>query len=253
MNPVAQKIELLVEQAWRLKNDDDYRSWLRRVVAYLNAAVGSEMSKSIVALGGNSAYSAWEEYRDVQASYLEGQLARMVQLDIEQDRMIEQAVAQVPKPKPNNNTVFLVHGHDVSAKEATARFLEKLKLKVVILHEQASENRTVIEKFEAYSDVGYAVVLLTPDDIGASAVSAASMDQLNGRARQNVILELGYFTGKLGRRHVCGLFKPGVEVPSDLHGVLFIELDSQGGWKTKIAQELVSAGMKIDLQGLLHS
>jgi predicted nucleotide-binding protein len=93
------------------------------------------------------------------------------------------------------------------------------------------------------------VVLLTPDDVGAAA---SARDKLNPRARQNVILELGYFTGRLGRGRVCGLFKPGVELPSDLHGVLFLELDSQGAWKTKLAQELLTAKMQIDLQGLLQ-
>jgi predicted nucleotide-binding protein len=158
-------------------------------------------------------------------------------------------VVASPSPRRSVKDVFLVHGHDESAKETTARFLEKLGLEVTILHEQASEGRTVIEKFEAHSDVGFAVVLLTPDDVGGVSTPSPT---LRGRARQNVILELGYFTGKLGRQRVCGLFRSQVEIPSDLHGVLFIELDSQGGWRTRLAQELVSAGMQIDLQGLLH-
>lgn len=223
-----------------------YDSWLRRVIAYLNSALGPDATKPIEALGGKYSSMEWNEYRDRQAGHLEGQLARMEQLDFQQDREREQAIAPVSRSVPRSNAVFLVHGHDVSAKEATARFLEKLKLKAIILHEQASEGRTVIEKFEAHADVGFALVLLTPDDVGATA---ATRDKLNSRARQNVILELGYFTGKLGRSRVCGLFKPDVELPSDLHGVLL--LDAQGGWKTKLAQELLSAGMQIDLQGLL--
>ena len=248
MNLVTQRLEQFLEQAWKLNGNSDYLSWVRRLTAYLNSAIGPEAAKPIEALGGTETYK-WEEYRDRQASHLDGLLARMEQVDLEQDRRIEQAIAPVARSLPSNNAVFLVHGHDVSAKEATARFLERLNLKAVILHEQASEGRTVIEKFEAHADVGFAVVLLTPDDVGATATAA---DKLTGRARQNVILELGYFTGKLGRGRVCGLFKPGVEVPSDLHGVLFLELDAQGGWKTKLAQELLSAGMQINLQGLLH-
>ncbi len=249
MNPVSQRLELFIEHAWKLKNGAEYDSWLRRLIAYLNSAVGPEAVEPIETLGGAATAIYWEKYRDCQASHLEGQLARMENVELEQHRRIEQSIASLSLPAPNTNAVFLVHGHDESAKEATARFLEKLKLKAVILHEQASEGRTIIEKFEAHADVGFAVVLLTPDDVGATASAA---EKLNGRARQNVILELGYFTGKLGRSRVCGLFKPGVEVPSDLHGVLFLELDQKGGWKTKLAQELLSAGMQIDLQGLLH-
>jgi predicted nucleotide-binding protein len=248
MNALTQKLREFVEQAWTLKDHGEYEQWLRRLGAYLDAVKGPEFTAPLRSLGGEQIYQ-WRAYRDNQASHLEGVLARMEQVDLDQDRKMEQAIAPASQSRPSNNGVFLVHGHDVSAKEITARFLEKLNLKVVILHEQASEGRTVIEKFEAHAEVGYAVVLLTPDDVGAPAPLA---EKLNGRARQNVILELGYFTGKLGRRRVCGLFKPGVELPSDLHGVLFVELDQQGGWKNKLAQELVSAGMKIDLKGLLQ-
>jgi predicted nucleotide-binding protein len=89
---------------------------------------------------------------------------------------------------------------------------------------------------------------MTPDDVGASV---NEQNKLLGRARQNVILELGYFTGRLGRRKVCALFKPGIEIPSDFHGVLFLELDEPGAWKTKLANELRKAGMEIDVQALL--
>jgi len=76
---------------------------------------------------------------------------------------------------------------------------------------------------------------------------------LKGRARQNVILELGYFNGKLSRRRVCALYKPNVEIPSDYQGVLYVELDTAGAWRTKLAQELVEAGFSINLEALLKS
>lgn len=145
--------------------------------------------------------------------------------------------------------VFVVHGHDNEAKESTARFLEKLKLEPVILHEQASGGRTVIEKFEVFSeDVAFAVILLTPDDIGAAS---RDPNNLRSRARQNVILELGYFLGRLGRTRVCALHRGNVELPSDYQGVLFVEQDDAGAWKAKLAQELVQAKISIDLAGLL--
>jgi len=100
-----------------------------------------------------------------------------------------------------------------------------------------------------FSDVGFAVVLLTPDDVGAKADAAS----LKPRARQNVMLELGYFLGKLKRSRVCALYTPSVEIPSDYSGVLFIELDAKGAWRTQLAQELSNARMPINVAGLLGS
>jgi len=140
-------------------------------------------------------------------------------------------------------TVFVVHGHDEAAKEAVARFLEKLDLKPVVLHEQPTGGRTIIEKFETHAEVDFAVVLLTPDDEGNSA---GTPEQRKPRARQNVILELGYFIGRMGRRRVCALHKGGVELPSDLAGLLYIPMDDQG-WRRLLAREIRDAGIKLDL------
>jgi predicted nucleotide-binding protein len=133
-----------------------------------------------------------------------------------------------------------VHGHDGASKQAVARCLEQLKLEPVILHEHPNARRTVIEKFEAYSDVRFAVVLLTPDDVAGR----------QRRARQNVILELGFFLGKLGRKGVCPLYQQGVELPSDIAGVVYVALDEHGAWRLKLAQELKAAGIEIDLNDL---
>ena len=113
----------------------------------------------------------------------------------------------------------------------------------IILHEQPNQGRTVIEKFEAHSDVSFAVVLLTPDDMGA----VVSSTRLAPRARQNVILELGYFIGKLGRSRVCALYVEGVEIPSDIHGVLYVPYDDSQGWRLKLASEIRSVGIAVDL------
>ena len=139
--------------------------------------------------------------------------------------------------------VFVVHGHDEAARETVARFLERLKLVPVILHEQPNEGRTIIEKIEDHADVGFAVVLLTPDDVGALATER---DDLKPRARQNVILELGYFIGELGRERVCALKKGGVETPSDYDGVVYTELDEAGAWKIGLVKELKAAGFQVD-------
>ena len=139
--------------------------------------------------------------------------------------------------------VFIVHGRNEGAREKVARFLERLELKPVVLHEQPNEGRTIIEKFEDFAHVGFAVVLLTPDDRGGLQDDAGNFKP---RARQNVIFEFGYFIGKLGREHVCALVQGDLERPSDYDGVLYIPLDDSDGWKMRLVQELKSAGYDID-------
>jgi predicted nucleotide-binding protein len=92
-------------------------------------------------------------------------------------------------------------------------------------------------------------VLLTPDDLGGSVSAGAT----TSRARQNVIFELGYFVGKLDRGKVCLLRRGDVEIPSDLYGVLYTDMDAAGGWRIKLAQELKAAGFAVDLSGILGS
>lgn len=148
----------------------------------------------------------------------------------------------------SSEDIFVVHGHDEAAKESVSRFIERLGLHAVILHEQPNAGRTIIEKFEHHSKVAFAVVLLTPDDVGASRNTP---DELKLRARQNVIFELGYFVGKIGRNRVCALYKEGVELPSDIHGVLYVPMDSSGGWRLMLAKELKQAGFEVDLNRAL--
>lgn len=143
--------------------------------------------------------------------------------------------------------VFIVHGHDEQARETVARFVEKLGLEAIILHEQPNAGRTIIEKFEDYSNVQFAIVLLTPDDVG----KGSSETELNPRARQNVIFELGFFIGKLTRKNVCALYKEGVEILSDYQGVLYHPLDLGGGWKLALAKELKAAGFNIDMNKVI--
>lgn len=142
--------------------------------------------------------------------------------------------------------VFIVHGHDDAAKHAAARFVSQLKLIPVILHEQANEGNTIIEKLEAHAkDAAYAVVLLTPDDRGGT-VGAPYEDQ-KPRARQNVILELGYFLAALGRKRVCALYKSGTDIPSDYSGVIFISMDPNEGWKLPLAKEIKKVIPAVDM------
>jgi predicted nucleotide-binding protein len=138
-----------------------------------------------------------------------------------------------------SSEVFIVHGHDEAMKQSVARFIEKSGLKTVILSEQPDHGKTVIEKFEKFASVSaYAIVLLSPDDFGGTDAAA-----LNRRARQNVILELGYFIGRLGRERVCAIKRGEVELPSDILGIVWKSFDSHDGWKLALYRELKAAGL----------
>lgn len=145
--------------------------------------------------------------------------------------------------KKDMNKVFLVHGHDNELKETVARFLERIDLIPIVLHEQANRGQTIIEKFEKHSNVPYAIVLLTPDDVGNISENDGKM---NPRARQNVIFELGYFYGKLGRANVCAILRDNIERPSDSDGILYVGFDPSGGWKMLLTKELKAAGLEFD-------
>lgn len=157
-----------------------------------------------------------------------------------------------PSPEPtvtNSNEVFIVHGHDWAAKSEVARFIEKLGLVVTILDEKPGGGRTIIEKFERYANnAGFAIVVLTPDDVGAPK---GKKGELKPRARQNVIFEIGYFFKGLGRGRVCAMSKEEVEFPSDLNGVSYVPFDSKDGWKLKLVREMKEAGLSIDSSKLV--
>ena len=150
-----------------------------------------------------------------------------------------------------SNRVFVVHGHDSELKTDVERFLHEIGLEPVVLHRQPDEGATIIEKFEKHADVGFAFVLLTPDEV------AYTVDQENvpegqrtteRRARPNVIFEFGYFVGKLGRSRVCCLHKGKVKVPSDLDGLVYKEVDSSLDEQAySIIRELKAAGYTVRL------
>lgn len=142
--------------------------------------------------------------------------------------------------------IFVVHGQEAELKETVARLLTQLELEPIILHEQPNEGHTIIEKFEKYSGVSFAVVLLTPDD----EIICNGVKKM--QARQNVLLELGFFLGKLGRKKVAVLCRDhkSMELPSDYSGVLFIPLDANDAWKFTLAKEIRAAGIDVDLNRL---
>lgn len=150
---------------------------------------------------------------------------------------------------PTNNSVFVVHGHDEGAKHAVARFLHLIGVQPVILQEQINRGRTVIEKFEDFAKrAGFAIVIVSPDDLG---YPAGTPEKIRSRARQNVVLELGYFAAKLGREKTIVLVKGDVEMPSDVLGLAYEPMDGGEGWKMRVAKELKGAGFTIDLNKIV--
>jgi predicted nucleotide-binding protein len=184
---------------------------------------------------------------DVQGEIntLESILERL-ELIPEPDNM--DSLNEVAGQKSLGSDIFIVHGSDDGTRETIARFIEKLDLNPVILREQPNAGRTIIEKFEDYANVGFAVVLMTPDDVGARA---SKQDNLQPRARQNVIFELGFFIGKLGRERVCALHKPNVEIMTDYSGVVYLPMDDADSWKIDLVKKINFAGIKVDVNKLI--
>jgi predicted nucleotide-binding protein len=163
------------------------------------------------------------------------------------DEAIAYSLPSTPRPGMPGKGIFIVHGRDGSLRESVARYvLTVTGREPLILHEtQSLGSETIIEKLERVArDTGFAIVLLTGDDLGA--VQSDAPDSLRPRARQNVVLELGYFFGLLGRGRVVALYETGVELPSDAKGILYVSADGDG-WKVELARVLKAAGIDVDL------
>jgi len=143
-----------------------------------------------------------------------------------------------------NKNIFIVHGHDDGLKNEVARFVQSIDLEPIILHEKPSQSRTIIEKIESYSDVGFAFILYTACDTGGKKEEDAI---LKNRARQNVVFEHGYFIGLLGRKKVVALVKGDIELPNDTSGIVYIQIDERGAWKQDVIGELRSTGYDVSM------
>jgi predicted nucleotide-binding protein len=222
---------------------DEFGNWVTEVARWLEAETGNPalvakwsglpQSKLVHAGCYDDSPEAWDHFKRV----IEHRLSWLG------DALSPQTTPSTTQPnRSGSRKVFIVHGHDEAARETVARFLTNLGFEPVILHEQSNRGRTLIEKFVANSDVGFAIILLTPDDVGGKADDT----QMRKRARQNVVLEWGYFIGSLGRGRVCALMKSDVELPSDILGIVWEPLDEYGAWKRNLANELQDAGLAVD-------
>jgi predicted nucleotide-binding protein len=235
------------------------QSWYNTTAAILAAAFGPQ-SSNIRAVNWAGPHHNQMYFEGTPESVIETHgrenlraAATMLDSCIEQlellapARLSERDADERSKHAETGTSVFIVHGSNEGRKEGAARFLSTLGLEPIILHEQPNRGRTLIEKFEAHADVSFAVVILTGDDLGGPTNSESGQP----RARQNVVFELGYFVGRLGRKRVCTLYEEGVEIPSDFSGIVYIPLDAAGAWRTLLARELKAAGFEIDMNHAL--
>lgn len=232
-----------------------FSSWRRQITKFLDQNLPSAASKldsklhKVVFFRNRSESDADVFIREDGA--LSEAFIDSIILDIrnnEYDSFLSKPAKPPVKEKSiSNRRVFIVHGHDELTKTKVARFIEKIGLEAVILHEQASKGMTIIEKIEANTDVGFAIVLYTPDDKGSSNEDV-SKGELKERARQNVVFEHGYLIAKLTRSRVVPLVSSTVELPSDISGMVYVD---DANWQIDIAKEMKAAGYEIDFNKII--
>ena len=189
-----------------------------------------------VEMFGHSKYEDnTREFNSTFIEYLGDVLKDIVNSNPELDK-------EEPK-KSKGDFVFIVHGHDNELKRELQLLLQNAGINNVVLHEQVDKGRTIIDKLIGETEnAGYAIALLTPDDITNQGLH---------RARQNVILEIGYFIGKLGKERIRMLTKGDIEIPSDLQGILYEKFDPSGAWKIKLLKEIQAVGIYVDIQSAI--
>jgi predicted nucleotide-binding protein len=245
------KLTSLLSDADQFHQSDSkisFRDWHRRVVFFLKENFSSnEVAKHFEKEADLQSSLIWYENmpeEDEISSYDLASARKALRLYLKQLSGTTEGEAKVASLQTSISTrVFIVHGHDEKRLLEVKEILKSQNLLPVVLKDEPNGGATVIEKFEKNADVGFAVILFTADDIG-SAKSASGNHQ--PRARQNVILELGYFIGRLTRARVCALNDSGVELPSDIHGIVYTLLDDGGAWRYKLLDELKHAGYNVD-------
>lgn len=250
------KGQSLFEEHDAMEAHSNYNYWVKNVSKWLaHEFDGTGLSAEWAGLGHSSLVISnnYHDYPAAWESFHKLVNLRLKWLGLTLSKFNQKSEnKEVTKTKTNlskSNNVFIVHGHDESVRETVARFIQKVGFEPVILHEQANSGRTIIEKFESNSDVCFSIVLLTGDDAGG--LKDDPIESYKLRARQNVIFELGFFIGKIGRSKVCALYQEGVEMPSDYSGIVFIKLDAAGAWKLQLAREMKDSGLAVDMNNAI--
>jgi len=229
----------------------EWLEWKTRVRNIINKSMSKNspaVNMVTRALAIKTSGNYFSKFEEVKASLIKA-------LENTKNALSEDVYGELKQEESENsspalsNRVFIVHGHDTQLKTDVERFIHEIGLEPVVLHRQADNGNTVIEKFEENSDVGYAFILLTPDEVSMTTDQLEvpeSSRVTEYRARPNVIFEFGYFIGKLGRSKVCCLHKGDVTIPSDLAGLVYKKVDdSIDSQAYAIIKELKSAGYDI--------
>jgi len=135
--------------------------------------------------------------------------------------------------------------------QALIAALTKLLPVPLVLNEEPSQGKKILECYAEYADVKFAVVLLSPDDCVYPKDDKTTKSKL--KPRQDIIFLLGFLLGKLGRERVIVLFRetPNFEIPNDFEGTKFCAFDDRGSWKHALLRELTSNGLVVDGEKIL--
>lgn len=238
------------------KNKEDYYSWNDYNSEFLKHAFNKERNEYkksyddvgsffFGSVGGrNSTAQEIKDFKEKVKNKVSNLKKLLAKTDLLKTSLVDKNNSIKHEIELDKSQIFIVHGHDEVAKSKTARFVEKLGFEAIILHEQASSSKTIIEKIEEYSNVGFGIILYTPCDLGAKQTEN---QELKARARQNVVFEHGFLIGKIGRSNVCALVKGDIETPNDISGVVYVSMDETDAWRYTIAKELIKAGYNIDM------
>ncbi len=256
---LTRKLELLDQQIADANggHPSNFEAWKQKTEVVLRNVLGKE-SPILESFQDNRYHpSMWTENTDF-APYVRAGVQRAVSMlesakvELELQHELAEAVepaggdpAAMPEP---GREIFIVHGHDDARKHEVARLLKGLTgQEPIILHEQPDMGRVLLEKFEqTAARTGFAVIIATGDDVGR----AKGKTEDEPRARQNVVFEMGFFFGALGRERTSVLLEQGVEEPGDVDGLVYVPLDGAGGWKSTLARNIDAAGIDIDWSAL---
>jgi len=147
--------------------------------------------------------------------------------------------------------VFVVCGTDGEMKQAVTNALTKLRLVPIVMCEEPSQGRKIVERFQDYADIGFAVVLLSPDDFAYSKDESPTKRKL--RPRQDVVFELGFLLGKLGKGNLLVFCREFIdfEGPTDFEGMKVTAFDDRDSWKFALMRELTDCGYNVDANRIL--
>lgn len=153
------------------------------------------------------------------------------------------------KEEKLGNDILVVHSHDDEAKDMTLGFIDELGLNPIILRDTPDSGTELFDRFEDHKNIGFAIVVLNPDDIGETKIERC---ELRHRVNQSLIFELGFLVGKLGWNRVCALYEEGIDIPASNEGIIYVQMDKEGKWKKTIAREIKTAELEVEADKIIQ-